>query len=146
MDKGKHMELIVKENAEEIGQAVGALFCKAIEKKPNIVLGLATGASPIPTYRYIARACETGRISLRDVRTYNLDEYVDLPRNDKNSYYTFMHRELFDHTDIREENVHFLNGNAPDPQAECAAYDRATGISGLTSRRMCSPRVRSKCN
>lgn len=125
MDKGKHMELIVKENAEEIGQAVGELFCRAIENKPNIVLGLATGASPIPTYRYIARACETGRISLRDVRTYNLDEYVDLPRNDKNSYYTFMHRELFDHTDIREENVHFLNGNAPDPQAECAAYDRA---------------------
>lgn len=118
------MKLIIMENAQEIGNAVGELFTEAISAKPNIVLGLATGASPIPTYRYIARACKEGRISLKDVQTYNLDEYVDLPKHDKNSYYTFMHHELFDHTDILEENVHFLDGNAPDPQAECAAYDR----------------------
>lgn len=118
------MELIIMENAEEIGNAVGKLFTEAISAKPNIVLGLATGASPIPTYRYISRACQEGQISLKDVQTYNLDEYVDLPKNDKNSYYTFMHRELFDQTDISKENVHFLDGNAADPQAECADYDR----------------------
>lgn len=113
------------ENAEQIGEAVGKLFVDAIRQKPNIVLGLATGASPVPTYQYIYKECQKGNVSLKDVCTYNLDEYVNLPKSDKNSYYTFMHRELFDHTDILEENVHFLDGNAQDDEAECKRYDEA---------------------
>ncbi len=113
------------DNAEEIGKAAGKLFVDAINKKPNIVLGLATGASPVPTYQYIYSEYQKGNVSLRDVVTYNLDEYVDLPKSDKNSYYSFMHTELFDHTDIREENVHFLDGNAADVEAECKRYDEA---------------------
>lgn len=99
------------------------IVCRGDSKKPDIVLGLATGASPVPTYQYISAACQKGEVSLRDVRTYNLDEYVGLPRNDKNSYYTFMHEQLFNHTDIQEQNVHFLDGNATDVEAECRSYD-----------------------
>lgn len=117
------MEIIIMENAAEIGEAAGKLFVEAIQQKPDIVLGLATGASPVPTYQYISAACQKGEVSLRDVRTYNLDEYVGLPRNDKNSYYTFMHEQLFNHTDIQEQNVHFLDGNATDVEAECRSYD-----------------------
>ena len=117
------MEIIIMENAAEIGEAAGKLFVEAIQKKPDIVLGLATGASPVPTYQYISAACQKGEVSLRDVRTYNLDEYVGLPRNDKNSYYTFMHEQLFNHPDIQEQNVHFLDGNATDVEAECRSYD-----------------------
>lgn len=99
---GERMKITVMENAAQIGEAVGKLFVEAIQKKPNIVLGLATGASPVPTYQYIYGECQKGNVSLKQVCTYNLDEYVDLPKSDKNSYYTFMHKELFDHTDILE--------------------------------------------
>ena len=117
------MNIYIMENAQEIGKAVGKLFVDAINKKPDITLGLATGASPIPTYKYIAEEYKKGNVSLKDVKTYNLDEYVNLPKEDKNSYYSFMHAELFDHTDIKEENVHFLNGNAENIEAECENYD-----------------------
>lgn len=125
------MQLVIMENAAAIGEAAGKLFVDAIRQKPDIVLGLATGASPIPTYQYIYKAYERGEVSLKHVTTYNLDEYVGLPRDDKNSYYTFMHRELFDHTDIQEENVHFLDGNAADVEAECARYDEQLTKAGV---------------
>ena len=90
------MNIYIMENAQEIGKAVGKLFVDAINKKPDITLGLATGASPIPTYKYIAEEYKKGNVSLK---------------------------ELFDHTDIKEENVHFLNGNAENIEAECENYD-----------------------
>ncbi len=117
------MKIVIMENAKEIGKAVGKLFVDAINEKPDITLGLATGASPVPTYKYIYKECQKGKVSLKDVKTYNLDEYVNLPKDDKNSYYSFMHNELFNMTDIKEKNVHFLNGNARDTDKECKKYD-----------------------
>ena len=117
------MKIVVLENSKELGKAVGKLFADAITAKPYITLGLATGASPVPTYKYIYHECQKGKLSLKNVRTYNLDEYVNLPQNDKNSYYSFMHNELFNYTDIQEKNVHFLNGNARDTDKECKKYD-----------------------
>ncbi len=125
------MKIIIMDNAREIGKAVGKLFVDAINEKPNITLGLATGASPIPTYKYICKECQKGRVSLKDVSTYNLDEYVKLPKSDKNSYYSFMHTEFFDHTDIKEKNVHFLNGNAKDTEKECKKYDEMLDKAGV---------------
>lgn len=117
------MKITVMENAKEIGKAVGQLFIDAINENPEITLGLATGASPVPTYKYMYRECQKGKVSFKNVKTYNLDEYVNLPRDDKNSYYSFMHDELFNMTDIKEKNVHFLNGNAKDTEKECKKYD-----------------------
>ena len=85
------MEIKIYDNAEEIGKEVGSEFVKAVNAKPGIVLGLATGASPIPTYKYICEQYKNGLVSLENVKTFNLDEYVALPKSDKNSYYTFMH-------------------------------------------------------
>lgn len=125
------MKITIMENTREIGNAVGELFVKAINNKPDITLGLATGASPIPTYKHIYRAYQKGKVSLKNVSTYNLDEYVSLPRSDKNSYYSFMHEQLFDHTDIKEKNVHFLNGNARDTEKECKKYDDMLRQAGI---------------
>ncbi|MEG1835534.1 MAG: glucosamine-6-phosphate deaminase [Oscillospiraceae bacterium] len=119
------MEIKIFDNAEQIGEAAGKIFVNAINLNPQIVLGLATGASPIPTYKYIYGECKKGNVSLKNVKTYNLDEYVGLPKADKNSYYSFMHNELFNMTDIKEENVHFLDGNAADIEKECKSYDDA---------------------
>ena len=116
--------------AEEIGVAVAKIFTDAVAENPSCVLGLATGATPIPTYKNIISTYEKGGLSFKDVKTYNLDEYCNLPKSDKNSYYTFMHEQLFNGLDILEENVHFLDGNAEDSEAECKRYDDEINAAG----------------
>ncbi len=117
------MKINILKTAEEIGVAVAKIFTDEVKNNPSCVLGLATGATPIPTYNNIKETYNNGGISFKEVKTYNLDEYCDLPKNDKNSYYTFMHQQLFNGLDILEENVHFLDGNAVDSEAECQRYD-----------------------
>ncbi len=117
------MILHIFNNAEEIGKAVANLIVEQVNEKPDSVLGFATGASPVPTYKSLIKAYNKGKVSFKDITTFNLDEYCDLPKDDKNSYYTFMHENLFNHIDVKEENVNFLNGNAEDTDAECMRYD-----------------------
>ena len=117
------MILHIFNNAEEIGKAVANLIIEQVNEKPDSVLGFATGASPVPTYQALIKAYNKGKVSFKDITTFNLDEYCDLPVDDKNSYYTFMHENLFNHIDVKEENVNFLNGNAEDADAECMRYD-----------------------
>lgn len=126
------MEIKVFENAEEIAVAAAELYKELLNEKPDAVLGLATGATPVPTYGKLIEMYEKGEISFKDVTTFNLDEYCDLDVNDKNSYYTFMHENLFNAVDIKEENVNFLNGNAPDCDAESKRYAEAIkGAGGI---------------
>ena len=120
------------ESAAQIGSAAGEMFVQAVLQKPDAVLGLATGATPLPTYAYMIEAYTGGKVSFKDVSTFNLDEYCDLPKTHKNSYYSFMFENLFSKIDINPDNVHFLNGNAPDAEAESARYtaeiEQAGGI------------------
>jgi glucosamine-6-phosphate deaminase len=94
------------------------------------VLGLPTGSSPIGVYKYLVKFHQAGELSFRNVVTFNMDEYVGLPREHAQSYHTFMWNHLFRHIDIKPENVHILNGNAPDLEAECKAYEDAILKSG----------------
>ena len=124
------MEINIFKSAEEIGAAVARIFVDEVKNNPNCVLGLATGATPIPTYENIKKLHREENVSFKGVKTYNLDEYCDLPKSDKNSYYTFMHEQLFNGLDIAEENVHFLDGNATDCAAECKNYDDRINEAG----------------
>lgn len=124
------MKVTVMETPLEIGAAVGKIFTDAVKENPNCVLGLATGSSPLPTYAEMIRAYRDGEISFKNVTTFNLDEYCDLPKEDKNSYYSFMFDNLFSGTDINPESVHFLDGNAADDKAECAAYEELIEKAG----------------
>ncbi|MGN0549765.1 MAG: glucosamine-6-phosphate deaminase [Acutalibacteraceae bacterium] len=124
------MDIKIFNNAEEIAVAAAQLYKALIAQKPNAVLGLATGATPVPTYKKIIELYNNGEISFKDVTTFNLDEYCDLDKNDKNSYYTFMHENLFNHIDIKEENVNFLDGNAEDCDAESKRYAEAIKAAG----------------
>ena len=117
------MNIHILENAEQIAAAVGSMIIDAINRKPDITLGFATGASPVPTYNFLRKAYNEGKVSFKSITTFNLDEYCDLPKSDKNSYYSFMHENLFNHIDVNEDNVNFLNGNASDAEAECERYD-----------------------
>jgi len=75
------MKVIVLNSAAQVGEEVGKIFCDEVNAKHNAVLGLATGASPIPTYEYMTEQYRSGKVSFKDVKTFNLDEYCDLPKN-----------------------------------------------------------------
>lgn len=93
-------------------------------------LGCPTGSSPLGLYRNLIEMYKRGEVSFRNVITFNMDEYVGLPVEHPESYHSFMWNNFFNHIDIKPENVHILNGNAPDLAAECAAYEKAIQDAG----------------
>ena len=96
----------------------------------KFVLGLPTGSSPEGMYACLVKANKEGRVSFKNVLTFNMDEYVGLPEDHPESYHSFMARNLFDHIDCPKENIHILNGNAPDLEAECAHYEEMIAEAG----------------
>lgn len=90
--------------------------------KPDCVLGLATGSTPIGLYRQLVAWYEKGDLDFSEVRTVNLDEYKGLSRENDQSYYYFMHHNLFDHVNLPAENSHLPNGMEPDSDKECRRY------------------------
>lgn len=109
---------IVVGTKEEISKIVSEEIIKEIQDKPNLVLGLATGSSPIEVYANLVKAVKNGKVSFKDVTTFNLDEYVGLDERDINSYRYFMKEHLFNHIDINKENINF-----PSPDA-LEEYDK----------------------
>lgn len=92
------------------------------EDRP-FVLGLPTGGTPLGTYAELIRRHKAGDVSFRHVITFNMDEYIGLPKEHEQSYYSFMWTNFFSHIDILPENAHILNGNAEDIEAECEQYE-----------------------
>lgn len=87
------------------------------------VLGLPTGSTPIGTYKALIRLYEDGKVSFRNVVTFNMDEYVSIPEDHPESYHSFMNKNFFSQIDILPENINILNGNAIDLEAECSRYE-----------------------
>ena len=127
------MKLIIQENYDKMCQWAAEHIISAInshkENRP-FILGLPTGSSPIGVYRRLVAANKEGRVTFRNVVTFNMDEYVGLPESHPESYHSFMHKNLFDFIDEPAENIHILNGNAKDLDAECAAYEDAIVKAG----------------
>ena len=122
------MRLIIEPNYELLSKWAANYVASKIKKaNPSenrpFVLGLPTGSSPLGMYRNLIELHKQGVVSFRHVVTFNMDEYVGLPQNHAQSYYTFMWENFFSHIDIPRENVNILNGNAPDLEEECAAYE-----------------------
>ncbi|RDW71875.1 glucosamine-6-phosphate isomerase [Coleophoma crateriformis] len=88
------------------------------------VLGLPTGSSPIGIYKILVEKYKAGEISFENVVTFNMDEYIGIPREHPESYHTFMYKHFFSHVNVHPSNINILNGNAPDLEAECVAYER----------------------
>lgn len=108
----------------DISVAVADIIASQIKKKPASVLGFATGASPVETYKRLIEKYQDGQISFKNVSTFNLDEYCGLSRENKNSYFYFMKDNLFGKTDIDFSNVHFLSGNSDNIEEECKLYSK----------------------
>jgi glucosamine-6-phosphate deaminase len=126
------MQVIIKENYDEMSKEAAQIIKDAIHLKPNLVLGLATGSTPIGTYEELIRLCKEGDLDFSKVVTFNLDEYVGLPQKHEQSYHYFMHDKLFNHININEANVHVPSGIAKDFAQYCQWYedeiDKAGGI------------------
>lgn len=103
-------------------QAANLISAQVIVK-PNCVLGLATGSTPIGTYKQLIEWYNKGDVDFGDVTTVNLDEYKGLPRENDQSYYYFMHSNLFDYVNINPERTHLPDGTEPDAEKECARYE-----------------------
>ena len=124
------MEIRVFDNATQVGAAGAALFAAQLLKKPDSVLGLATGSSPIPTYQHLIELYKAGAVDFSHAVSYNLDEYVGLNPDHPCSYHYFMMDQLFNHVNMRSEAIHVPCGNAADLDAGAKAYDAAIEQAG----------------
>ncbi|CAM3807644.1 glucosamine-6-phosphate deaminase [Avibacterium endocarditidis] len=122
------MRLIPLKTAEQVSKwAARHIVDRINEFKPTeerpFVLGLPTGGTPLQTYKELIKLYQAGEVSFKNVVTFNMDEYVGLPKDHPESYRSFMYKNFFDHVDIQEKNINLLDGNAPDLDAECRRYE-----------------------
>ena len=117
------MEVVVCKTKEEASKLAAAMITDAVKKNPKLVLGLATGSTPVLMYTEMAKAVKAKKVSYKQVKSWNLDEYVGLPGTHDQSYRYFMNENLFKKIDIKLSNTHVLNGLAKDPEKECKAYE-----------------------
>lgn len=114
---------------EEMSWRAAALISGQLAVKENSVLGLATGSTPVGLYQKLVHAYSLRAVDFSGCVTFNLDEYRNMPSSDPNSYHAFMRANLFDHINIKSENVHLPDGMS-HPEAACAAYEEAITQAG----------------
>ena len=124
------IRIIYGKTNEEASALAANVIADLVKAKPECVLGLATGSSPINMYRELIKKNQAGEISFKNVRSVNLDEYVGLTPDHDQSYRYFMDTNLFDHIDINKENTNVPSGLAADPVAECKRYDSVIASMG----------------
>lgn len=122
------MQVHVYENAKQVGQAAAMLFAAQVIRKPESVLGLATGSSPVECYRQLREWYQAGVLDFSKCISFNLDEYCGLPQDHPCSYHAFMREQLFDGVNMKA--YYLPDGNAQDLQAECVRYDQAIRAAG----------------
>ena len=128
------MRIYQEADYEAMSRRAANLISAEVIRKPDCVLGLATGSTPVGTYKQLAAWNQRGDFSFREVQSVNLDEYKGLSGTHDRSYRYFMQHNLFDHIDVRPECTHVPNGLAEDAEAECARYDafvRSLGCADL---------------
>lgn len=118
------MEVIVKENYEELSKFAAQIIAEHINKKPDTVLGLATGSTPLGTYKELIRLYKENRVDFSQVLSFNLDEYIGLPPEHSQSYYFFMKENFFNHINIKPENYYLPDGMSEDILQACIEYER----------------------
>ncbi len=129
------MNIIIKNSYAEMSGYAAGIIAGLIKSKPDCVLGLATGSTPLGTYKELARMHREG-LDFSQVRTFNLDEYLgigmepDKPNNMDQSYARFMHEELFKHINIKKENIRIPDGLTKEPEKHCQWYEKEIEKAG----------------
>lgn len=128
--KGKAANVYVYSDHNELYRAAADQVISRLVAKPDLLLGLATGSTPVPLYDILVEKNKEGIIDFANVNTYNLDEYYPIARKDPNSFVQFMHDNLFDKINLPAENIHIPNAEAPDADAEAIRYERELEKTG----------------
>ncbi|HIT44516.1 MAG TPA: glucosamine-6-phosphate deaminase [Candidatus Aphodovivens excrementavium] len=124
------MELIIASNYDEMSRLAADKIALCLKDKPECVLGLATGSTPIGLYAQLVEDFQNGKISFARATTFNLDEYRGLDPQHNQSYRYFMQKNLFDHVDVELEKTHVPDGANSDAQAACDAYEKGIEEAG----------------
>ena len=117
------MKIIRAKDYKDMSRKAANIISAQVIMKPNCVLGLATGGTPVGAYAQLVEWYNKGDLDFSEVTTVNLDEYRGLPKEHPESYWSFMHRNLFDHVNIRPEAIHLPDGTNPDAADACAKYN-----------------------
>lgn len=129
------MKIVVKDNYEEMSKHAAEIIIDLVKRKPDCVIGLATGSTPLGLYKELIRAHKEG-LDFSQVTTFNLDEYLGVgmdlskPYNMDQSYARFMYEELFKHINIKKENIHIPDGLSKDPEKFCQEYEKSIKMAG----------------
>lgn len=118
------MQIIIKNSYEQLGKEAAKTVAKVLNAKPNAVLGLATGSTPLGLYKELIRMHQQEGLDFSQVTTFNLDEYVGLTRDHTQSYHYFMHENLFKHINIPPQNTYIPSGTTDNYEAFCQWYER----------------------
>ena len=124
------MQIYRAKDYEDMSRKAANIIASQVVLKPDCVLGLATGSTPIGAYKNLVEKYEQGDLDFSQVTTVNLDEYKGLPRENDQSYFYFMNHNLFDHINIDKDNTNVPNGVAADLQAECERYEQVVADMG----------------
>ena len=124
------IEVLIEKGHDELSKRAARFIAGAIRNKPNSVLGLATGGTPVGCYRELIRMHREEGLDFSKVVTFNLDEYVGLPPTNPQSYRYYMNENLFNHVNIRMENTHVPDGMTNDPQRTCREFEELIEASG----------------
>lgn len=124
------MEIIIQPTPSAGSVIAARIIAKLVRAKPDCVLGLATGSTPLPTYRELVRMHREESLDFSKVTTFNLDEYVGLPPEHPQSYHAFMDEHLFRHINVARQNIHIPDGTVANVPAECARYEASIVAAG----------------
>ncbi|NPD31485.1 glucosamine-6-phosphate deaminase [Eggerthellaceae bacterium zg-1084] len=124
------MNIIVTDDYASMSRQAADVIAGCIAETPSCVLGLATGSTPIGLYRSLVERVRAGKLSFRDVTTFNLDEYRGLPATHEQSYRHFMQTHLFDHVDVNADATHVPDGANPSHEQVCAEYEQRISDAG----------------
>lgn len=124
------MRIIRTKDYNDMSRKAANIIGAMVITKPDCVLGLATGSSPVGTYRNLVDSYRIGDLDFSQVKSVNLDEYKGLPRENEQSYYYFMHDHFFKHVNIDPKNTHLPDGTEPDSEKACKEYDKVIASMG----------------
>jgi glucosamine-6-phosphate deaminase len=124
------MEVMIQRTTDEMSRAAALEVAHVLNAKPNAVLGMATGSTPLGLYRELVKMHQRGELDFSHVTTFNLDEYVGLPITHPQSYHFFMHENFFKHVNIPPQNIHIPSGTTSNYAAFCEWYERRIAEAG----------------
>lgn len=130
MNSLANLKWVEAANYDDMSILAAKIFVEELKQNPKMVLGLATGGTPEGFYKELVKAFKAGEISFEQAQSYNLDEYVGINPENKASYHYYMNQQLFNHIDMKRENIHVPKGNTTDLQEAAAQYDMLIEAAG----------------